>query len=67
MIKELRMLDKENRAKSCYIRTLQHNGKIKKIVNEKGYLCYDEEELERYYSNVKIGRPPRLQRKRKTK
>ena len=62
MIKELRMLDKENRPKSNYIRCLQNKGKIKQIINEKGYVCYDEDELEKYYSNVKMGRPPKLQK-----
>lgn len=69
MIKELRMLDKENRPKSNYIRCLQNKGKIKQIINDKGYVCFDEDELEKYYSNVKIGRPPKIVKRqtRKTK
>ena len=69
MIKELSMLDNENRTISNYMRCLQNKGKIKQIINEKGYVCYDEDELEKYYSNVKMGRPPKLQKavKRQTK
>ena len=69
MIKELRVFSKENIAKAKYIRSLQNNGKIKKIINDKGYVCFDEDELEKYYSNVKIGRPPKIVKRqtRKTK
>lgn len=60
MIKELRELDKVDRAKSNYIRCLQNKFKIKQIINENGYVCYDTEELAKYQSSARRGRPPKI-------
>ena len=57
MIKEIRKLAKTNRAKANYIRQLQNRGRLSKKINDKGYLCYDTEELKNYTQNVKWGRP----------
>lgn len=60
MIKEIRRIGRQNIAKERYIRYLQNRWKLKKIVNEDGYLCYDTEELKKYKENVKLGRPPKM-------
>ena len=60
MIKELRKLDKTDRAKSNYIRGLQARGRIKQIINKQGYVCYDTEELAKYKASAKWGRPPKI-------
>lgn len=60
MIKEIRRIGRQNIAKEKYIRYLQNRGKLKKIVNEDGYLCYDTEELKNYKESVRIGRPPKM-------
>jgi hypothetical protein len=39
---------------------LANGGKIKKHVNEKGYVCYDTEELKEYHKNAKRGRPAKI-------
>lgn len=57
MIKELRKLDKIDRAKSNYIRFLQNSGRISKLISENGYLCYDTIELAEYYKTARVGRP----------
>ena len=59
-IRELRNLAKVDRAKANYIRALQNRGVIKKIVNEKGYVCYDSTELRLYQKNVRWGRPVKI-------
>lgn len=60
MLRELRKLAKINRPKAQYIRTLQYEGKIQKIVNGKGYICYESEELKAYQSSAHRGRPPKI-------
>ena len=60
MLKELRILAKTNRAKANHIRALQNRGVIKKHLNEKGYLCYDTEELKKREATIKWGRPPKI-------
>lgn len=59
-MRELRKLAKTNRAKANYIRALQNRGVIKKLVNEKGYVCYDPEELRNYQATVRWGRPAKI-------
>lgn len=59
-IRELRNLAKIDRAKANYIRALQNRGVIKKIINEKGYVCYDSTELRLYQKNVRWGRPAKI-------
>lgn len=58
MLKEIRKLDK--RSKANYIRGLQYRGRIKTHLNERGYICYDPEELKIFQKNAKRGRPPKL-------
>lgn len=60
MIKELRKLDKTNHTKANRVRNLQARGCISKILNEKGYCCYDTEELKKYEATSKIGRPVKI-------
>ena len=62
MIRELRKLAKSDRAKANYIRALQNRGVIKKMTNEKGYLCYDTEELRNYQTTVRWGRPAKIKK-----
>lgn len=57
MIRELRQLDIIDPKKSARIRILQSRGKIQKIINEQGYVCYNTEELEKYKGHK--GRPPK--------
>lgn len=59
-MRELRKLAKTNRAKANYIRALQNRGVITKLVNEKGYVCYDTEELRKYQATVRWGRPAKI-------
>ena len=48
------------RAKANHIRVLQKRGRIKFLVSEKGYVCYDTEEFDNYTKNVKWGRPVKM-------
>ena len=59
-IRELRKLARTDRAKANYIRALQNRGVIEKIINEKGYVCYDASELRTHQKNVRWGRPPKI-------
>lgn len=54
---ELRSLYKTDRKQERYIRALQDRGSLKKYINKDGYMCYSEEELERYKRNARVGRP----------
>lgn len=56
-IKELRKLNNENHSKTIYIRYLQSIGELTRIINEEGYLCYDEDEYNARARKVKWGRP----------
>lgn len=58
MLKELRKIEK--RSKQMHIRNLQYQKLIKKYINEKGYLCYNTDELEEYKSKVHRGRPAKI-------
>lgn len=56
MLKELRELRITDRAKMQHIFNLQSKGLLKSYVNDKGYKCYDTDELK----NLKlkrVGRP----------
>ena len=57
MIKEVR---EEKKSKSHYIYALMNRKVLKKIVNERGYLCYDTEELAIFQSKNKVGRPVKM-------
>ena len=57
MIKELRKIQRIDRSKAVYIAQLQREGKLKRIINEKGYVCFDTQELVNYKKSVKRGRP----------
>lgn len=57
MIKELRKLDKTDPFKARRVRNLQHRKHISKILNAKGYVCYDTEELKKFNASAKRGRP----------
>lgn len=58
MIKEIRRI--ESRSKANYIRFLQYRGKIPTHINDKGYVCYDTNELKDFQKNNKRGRPPKI-------
>ena len=58
MLKEIRKITSRSRAN--YIRLLQHRGKIKAHINDKGYMCYDPEELKTFQKTTKKGRPPKI-------
>lgn len=60
MYKELRLMRAKGgseRAKANYISSLQHRGVIKTYLNERGYVCYDTEELKEYQKTARRGRP----------
>ena len=57
MLKEIRKL---KMSKGKYIRTLQYKGKLKVYLNDKGYVCYDPEELKEHKAHSKKGRPPKV-------
>lgn len=59
MLKELRKVYKINKAKAQYIRSLQYEGRIAKLFNDKGYVCYDTDELKKFQASVHRGRPPK--------
>jgi hypothetical protein len=58
MLREIRNI--KPRSKQVFIYYLANGGKIKKHVNEKGYVCYDTEELKEYHKNAKRGRPAKI-------
>lgn len=58
MLKEIRKIEK--RSKANYIRFLQYSGKIPAHINEKGYICYDPQELKEFKKTHKRGRPPKI-------
>ena len=49
-----------SRSKANYIKSLQYRGLIPAPINDKGYVCYDTEELKTYQKNNKRGRPPKI-------
>lgn len=63
MLIELRSVKPMSKGKS--IRALQYKGFINKYVNEFGYICYKEEELQDYRRYKRRGRPPKLNKEQK--
>lgn len=63
MIKELRKLRAQGgkeRAKANHIAILQHRGKLKLYLSNKGYVAYDTEEYTAYKKTARKGRPCKL-------
>ena len=58
MLKEIRKITSRSRAN--YIRFLQYRNKIPTHINDKGYICYNPEELKTFQKNNKRGRPPKI-------
>lgn len=58
MIVEVRA---EKRSKGAYIYALINRKKLRKIVNNAGYLCYDTEELRKFQAGNKVGRPVKME------
>lgn len=57
MLKEIRRI--REKPKATYIYFLMNKGKIPKHINEKGYVCYDTDELKAFQKTHKRGRPPK--------
>lgn len=57
MIKEIRKI--KRRGLQNYVRKLYDRGYITKIINDKGYICYDTDELKKYKATARVGRPPK--------
>lgn len=57
MLKEIRRI--RERPKQVYIYYLMNNKELPKHINERGYICYDPEELKIYQKTHKRGRPPK--------
>ena len=58
MLKEIRRLrskDRQNRIRNAMVR-----GRIRKHINEKGYVCYDTKEYETYLKGARKGRPAKI-------
>ena len=47
----------KNDVKRQYIYVLQQRGLIHKYTDERGYVCYEEQELKEYKKTNKLGRP----------
>lgn len=60
MIVKLGDLNKEKHSTAVYIRRLQALGKIRKLIDEDGYLCYETSDLEDYKKNIRRGRPYKI-------
>lgn len=58
MIKEIRRIKEKGKQK--YIYHLINEGKLPKHINDKGYVCYEPEELKKFQKNNKRGRPPKI-------
>ena len=56
-IREVRFLRKVDRPKATYIYYLQTIGELKRIINENGYVCYDEDEYKLRAKTKHQGRP----------
>lgn len=61
MIAEIRKL--KSRSKQQMIYSLQYRHLIETHINDAGYVCYDTDDLKRYKSSVKRGRPPKYTKK----
>ena len=57
MLKRVKDLRNENYSKGVYAYKLIKDGTISGHVDADGYLCYDDEELEKHYKTAKRGRP----------
>ena len=55
MLIEIRKLKK--RSTQQVIRSLQYRGRLPVHINEKGYVCYDSAEFDKYKKTRKMGRP----------
>lgn len=55
MTREIRRII--DRAKRNYIYFLVSSGRVKKYVNDKGYMCYDPEDVKQYKKHARVGRP----------
>ena len=55
MLKEIRRI--KEKSKANYIRDLQYKKKIQTYLSDKGYVCYDTEELALWKKTCKKGRP----------
>lgn len=58
MLKEIRKVKLKTKKKYLYF-LLNHN-KVPKHINDKGYVCYDTNELEEFRRTHKKGRPPKV-------
>lgn len=58
MLREIRRIKEEGKKK--YIYCLLNNGKLPKHINDKGYVCYNPEELKMFQKTHKRGRPPKI-------
>lgn len=58
MLREVRRI--RERPKKIYFYFLMNHNKIPKHINEKGYVCYDPEELKLFQKTHKRGRPPKI-------
>lgn len=58
MLKEIRKI--KEKPKRTYIYFLVNENKIPKHINEKGYVCYDTDELKAFKKTHKKGRPPKI-------
>ena len=55
MLRQIRRI--KNKTRIIRIRQLQTRGLIQRYFNEKGYVCYDTDELKHYDKICKRGRP----------
>jgi hypothetical protein len=58
MLREIRRIEKKGKA--GYIRNLQYAGLVGKYINDRGYVCYDPQEVKEFLKGRKIGRPPKI-------
>ena len=55
MLTEIRTI--KGHSQQVIIYRLVNNGKLKKHINDRGYVCYDSRELEKYVKTKRRGRP----------
>ena len=58
MLKEIRKI--REKCRQVYLYRLVSNGKLPKHIDEKGYVCYDTEELKTFQKTHRKGRPPKI-------
>lgn len=61
MIKEIRKL--KTKKKQTYIHVMQSRGRLHKYINDKGYACYDSDELKAFRKGTHRGRPAKNKQK----